>query len=360
MNLSEIYYIFSIPFISANLILILLSIKYITNRKIFFLTLFILSGTFFTLSHHPSISAWPKPIIWLIFSGRFSALFFLWIFTQYLFYDTFHIRHSYWLILLLKIALPFIFYFESINNAYSLSAKSLTDPIPILIIIINIGLLIHIIYIILKEWRQDLVNSRLRLRFIFLFGLIVLLLIAITMRVFIKDINNQYVFLAMQGFISILLYLLFPFLLQLKTTFLGEFNFIEPDQITKLLDHPPNTSSKKSKTLVPQLKTLMLNEKVFLNEKLTIGKLAAMMDTESHLLREAINIHLGYRNFNTFLNRYRINQIIDHLQDEHFQDYPILRLVMDAGFNSLSSFYRAYNKEKEAMNLKDNPNDYRK
>lgn len=62
-----------------------------------------------------------------------------------------------------------------------------------------------------------------------------------------------------------------------------------------------------------------------------------------HKLRRLINKELGYRNFNQYLNRYRIDEASKRLISE--ADLPILTIALDVGFNSLSSFNKAF-KEK--------------
>lgn len=56
-------------------------------------------------------------------------------------------------------------------------------------------------------------------------------------------------------------------------------------------------------------------------------------------LRESINQHLGYRNFNDFLNHYRIDEAAQRLLR---QDLPILSIALDAGYGSIGPFNRAF------------------
>src|SRR6185437_6741367 len=77
-------------------------------------------------------------------------------------------------------------------------------------------------------------------------------------------------------------------------------------------------------------------------EGLTIGVLAAKLDLPEYRLRQAINEGLGYRNFNAFLNRYRINEAKAALSDPSQKDVPVLTIAMDAGFQSIGPFNRAF------------------
>jgi hypothetical protein len=52
----------------------------------------------------------------------------------------------------------------------------------------------------------------------------------------------------------------------------------------------------------------MSEERVYRREGVTIGALAAMLRLPRYRLRQVINEGLGDRNFNAFLNRYRIDE----------------------------------------------------
>ena len=55
-----------------------------------------------------------------------------------------------------------------------------------------------------------------------------------------------------------------------------------------------------------------------------------------------INEGLGHRNFNAFLNRYRIEEAKAALADPTQKDVPIVTIAMDCGFKSLGPFNRAF------------------
>jgi len=59
-------------------------------------------------------------------------------------------------------------------------------------------------------------------------------------------------------------------------------------------------------------------------------------------LRDLINDGLGHRNFNAFLNSYRIEEAKAALADPDQIDVPVLTIALDAGFQSLAPFNRAF------------------
>ena len=59
-------------------------------------------------------------------------------------------------------------------------------------------------------------------------------------------------------------------------------------------------------------------------------------------LRRLINQRLGYRNFNVFLNNHRIEEAKAALADPAQAEVPVITIAMDAGFQSLGPFNRAF------------------
>ena len=59
-------------------------------------------------------------------------------------------------------------------------------------------------------------------------------------------------------------------------------------------------------------------------------------------LRRLINQRLGYRNFNVFLNEHRIAEAKAALADPSQAEVPVITIAMDAGFQSLGPFNRAF------------------
>jgi AraC-like DNA-binding protein len=97
--------------------------------------------------------------------------------------------------------------------------------------------------------------------------------------------------------------------------------------------------------LLRRLDHLMTVERVHRQEGLTIAMLAAKLDLPEHRLRQVINEGLGYRNFNAFLNRYRLDEAKAALADPSQRDVPVLTIAMDAGFQSIGPFNRAFKAE---------------
>jgi AraC-like DNA-binding protein len=94
--------------------------------------------------------------------------------------------------------------------------------------------------------------------------------------------------------------------------------------------------------LLRRLDFLMTVERIYRQEGLSIGGLAAKLDLPEYRLRQVINEGLGYRNFNAFLNRYRIDDAKAALSDPSQREVQVLTIAMDAGFQSIGPFNRAF------------------
>jgi AraC-like DNA-binding protein len=97
--------------------------------------------------------------------------------------------------------------------------------------------------------------------------------------------------------------------------------------------------------LLARLERLMTVDRIYREEGLTIGVLAGRLELSERRLRQAINRGLGYRNFSDYLNRHRLADVRQALADPAQAAVPILTIALDAGFQSLGPFNRAFKAE---------------
>jgi AraC-like DNA-binding protein len=109
------------------------------------------------------------------------------------------------------------------------------------------------------------------------------------------------------------------------------------------------------KALLRRLEQLMTVERIYRREGLTIKLLSVELGVPEYRLRQLINEGLGYRNFNAFLNHYRIGEAKAALVDPEQVEVPVLTIAMDTGFQSIGPFNRAF---KAATNL--TPSEFRR
>jgi AraC-like DNA-binding protein len=103
----------------------------------------------------------------------------------------------------------------------------------------------------------------------------------------------------------------------------------------------PETKNADQK-LLDALMRLMAYERIYRLEGVTIGSLATKLSVPEYKLRRLINRELGYRNFNVFLNNHRIEEAKAALADPSQAEVPVITIAMDAGFQSLGPFNRAF------------------
>jgi AraC-like DNA-binding protein len=105
---------------------------------------------------------------------------------------------------------------------------------------------------------------------------------------------------------------------------------------------PATTEAANDQKLVDALMRLMGDERIYRHDNITIGTLATKLGIPEYRLRRLINQRLGYRNFNVFLNNHRIEEAKAALSDPTQAEVPVITIAMDAGFQSLGPFNRAF------------------
>lgn len=109
-----------------------------------------------------------------------------------------------------------------------------------------------------------------------------------------------------------------------------------PTQQPKLLEG----SEKLQRLLLQQLQ----EEKIYLDEELTLGKLAEKISTTDKKLSTLLNQHMN-TTFYDIINQYRIEAVKEKLVSDEFQHMSLLGIAFECGFNSKTSFYRIFKKD---------------
>ena len=86
-----------------------------------------------------------------------------------------------------------------------------------------------------------------------------------------------------------------------------------------------------------ELISYMEKKKPYLDRDLSIHDLAEQTGIPRHYITQVLNEKYG-RNFFTFINEYRVNEVIAMFSDPRFNHYTILAVAFDAGFNSKTTF----------------------
>jgi AraC-like DNA-binding protein len=87
----------------------------------------------------------------------------------------------------------------------------------------------------------------------------------------------------------------------------------------------------------------MQRSKTYLNAELSLESLAEEVDIPKHHLTQLLNEKL-HKNFYHFINEYRIEEAKLKLESIQLQEFSLLSLAFDCGFNSKSSFNNYFKK----------------
>ncbi|WP_321991088.1 helix-turn-helix domain-containing protein [Marispirochaeta aestuarii] len=95
-------------------------------------------------------------------------------------------------------------------------------------------------------------------------------------------------------------------------------------------------------SLENNIEIMLEEEKLFCDEDLTLNRFSHALEVSAHQLSAFLNTHYG-KNFNSFINGYRIRHACDQIQKD--PEMNILSIAFSCGFNSYSAFFTAFKKE---------------
>lgn len=119
----------------------------------------------------------------------------------------------------------------------------------------------------------------------------------------------------------------------------------EPNQSDSLAAEQEHTDEKIQlpdlDSWKQQIETLMLSDKLYENPELSITDISTKLNTHSKRISQVINQGFGM-NFNDFINRYRVEAVVDKMNEGGHLNQTLLSLAFESGFNSKSTFNRAF------------------
>ncbi len=194
---------------------------------------------------------------------------------------------------------------------------------------IKLGMVLHVIVMAIRGRETDLVNQRLKLRVPVALGAGSLSAVVIAIEILSRDTVPLAIdaFGAIAFFVICLITNLYLFTLRNQLSFA-----MEPVTAEAIPD--------AQATLAQEIRQRVADERLYAEHGTTIGDLADKMGLPAYKVRAAINQGLGHRNFNQFLNSYRIEEASRRLKEE--ASLPVLTIALDVGFKSLSSFNKSF------------------
>ena len=194
----------------------------------------------------------------------------------------------------------------------------------------GLTLLVHALLTVYVGARSDLVVSRLRLRKACLW------------------VAGSYIFVELLGEAILLDSPAEPVagLLNAAATFVVVFVLTAAAvRVRPEILRPPRVEPDEGPVLDPrlaaELRKLVEDEQVFRQEGLTIGALADRLGAHEYKVRELINDQLGFRNFNSFLNHYRVREA-QKLLTNLDRRRNVAEAAYEVGYRSLGPFNKAF------------------
>lgn len=255
------------------------------------------------------------------------ALF--WLFALSWFDDDFRLRRWHVAMVIFVVAIGFA------ANYLSFVARYQIVPIEVGWRTVSTGLVVAAIATAVRGWNTDLVESRRRARLALSLAIGVVILWIVFAELPLSDWPPPV------GWRVVNAASLFLLAAVLAATMLGW-------RDRALLSAPAKPQGETSRPeaddapLLARLDTDMRHERLYRQDGLTITAVAARLGVPEYRLRRAINQGLGARNFNAYLNGFRLQEAEEALADPEQRDVPILTIAMDAGFGSLAPFNRAF------------------
>ncbi len=276
------------------------------------------------------------PMEWPFFMGCFSVAGFFFLMSRGIFSDRFRFRPWHAGMLFFLVLLGSWHRYGTDISAGLFGSNALAELPLVTHQMFSLGITVSALLLAWQEKAGDLIETRRRFRDVFIgvSGVYILIVLAGEML-----LRNQSASSSLEIInVAAILFLAFIFavaMTQLKPVF-------EPNLSTLGRPEQSPAADPEAETLKTALKESMEEGAVYRQEGLTIAKLATELGTQEYLLRRLINGTLGFRNFNEFLNAYRIKEVRKHLSDPEFARIPILTIAMDCGYSSLGPFNRAF------------------
>ncbi|MEM6725553.1 MAG: helix-turn-helix domain-containing protein [Bacteroidota bacterium] len=123
----------------------------------------------------------------------------------------------------------------------------------------------------------------------------------------------------------------------------------KPTPIMEVVEEAPTQSTVLDQAFLAdwtnKINTKLESDRLYADPKLTLNVLARTLDTNPKVISQVIN--QGFEmNFNDFINQHRVEALIEKLKAGTHHQQTLLSIAFDCGFNSKSTFNRAFKKYK--------------
>lgn len=273
--------------------------------------------------------------------------FILWGITYLLFVDSGKIHIGIW------IAIAYFMIARGFGIVFTYFDPTILDNRLNLIIIqvipqlLMLGFSLHSVYLAVNGYKNDLVEQRRQLRVIFVICMGALLVIVVGTG-FVNLFQRVLGLPNFLNFPSVPVAIIALYIFIIAALFMVRVFRLSNEALSLIAsEHSQNkysSSLTKTKTtidpaLLEKVRILMEEDRLYAKTGLTISDLADALSMQEYRVRHLINQQLNYRNFNQFLNNYRIEDAAEKLRN---RDNSISWIALDVGYASLSVFNKAF------------------
>jgi len=209
--------------------------------------------------------------------------------------------------------------------------------------LIRFALIAHVMMLALKGRDQDLIEQRRLFRLVFV--TVICIYVGITLLVefaLTEEGPPLWLNLVNVSTLAVVVGFVVSYLVSLRADdFVTDLIHVEDQPAAPTAEELADISAA-DKVLLERLTHAMEEERIWLDEGVSIGLLATKLRTQEHRLRRLINQQLGFKNFSQFLNSYRIAEAQEALRDPDQAHLPILSIALGLGFGSIGTFNRAF------------------
>lgn len=126
---------------------------------------------------------------------------------------------------------------------------------------------------------------------------------------------------------------------------------IRREEIYHQIENVPNTETRTGNVaekdppfadeLFEKIESAMQDQQFYKDVTFNISKLSAALGVNNSYISKAIR-HNGYPNFNSYLNRYRVNCVKKLLVENDLEKVTLMSIYTEAGFSNQSTFNRVF------------------
>jgi AraC-like DNA-binding protein len=319
--------------ISTILFLVLISLKIINSEKKSFrknIVLFFIATILGYQFAYWDILKDNAIIFRVSFTLSVSIPYAFWLTSKAIFNDHFVWNKKYWILSFIVILINNLLY--HFNGVIENDFYQHFRPLPYFI---SAGFILLSIYESIKNRENDLIQRRLKMRNIFMIFSAFSALFSVYFFFVDDPLKLPPKVELIQNSSTCLFLLLFSY-------YQFEFKDMFPELQKSNNNLSVNSNERIKKEIINKLELLFVNEKFYKTEGLTISQLSEKLNEKEYQVRNAINKELGYSNFNTFLNHYRIQEACRIIENDKQRKLTFQEIAFQIGYQSVVTFNRAF------------------